>query len=151
MRGGCPGFHETWLDAADFDSPEGNADTLRDTLFYPTKKTIAGNASPEPLPLEGSLAAGDSGSGIWAELDGRYYLIGIASFRMYSCYGAQAYYVNLGNPEVAAWILSVCPEAEIAGILFLQNHEYMCIKRHTRAGSCDPARVCPYRCKRRSP
>ena len=52
---------------------------------------LRGNSAVIPLPLEGSLAAGDSGISIWADIGGRYYLVGIATFGIYSCYAAQSY------------------------------------------------------------
>ncbi|MBN1532845.1 MAG: trypsin-like serine protease [Spirochaetes bacterium] len=109
------GEEEYNLLAADFDGPDGVGNSLSSTLFHPARTAIAGNSSAAPLALEGSLAAGDSGSGIWVDFGGGYCLVGIATLRVYSCYGGQGYYVNLGNQEIARWILSICPEAEAAG------------------------------------
>jgi hypothetical protein len=93
---------------ADFDSPEGQGNTLAHTLFYPTRTPIRGRSSATPLPLEGAATAGDSGSGIWGLIGGKHRLIGITTFRIYSGYGGQSYYVNLSDPRLADWIARTC-------------------------------------------
>jgi len=91
---------------ADFDGPDNAGNSLAAEIFH-TKARIAGDSSGQPLPLEGTLAAGDSGSGIWARKQGRFYLIGIATGRYYSSYGGQSMYVNLSHPQIAQWMASV--------------------------------------------
>jgi len=88
---------------SDFDSPRGGGNTLASVLYY-LDLAVKNQSSGRPLPLEGSVAAGDSGSGIWIRDRRRHFLMGIASFRFYSCYGGQAGYVNLRARPIRAWI-----------------------------------------------
>ncbi|OHD55641.1 MAG: hypothetical protein A2Y33_13485 [Spirochaetes bacterium GWF1_51_8] len=96
----------------DFDGP-GNTGNSLASKVYAFDQEIDGDSSPAPLPLEGTLGAGDSGSGIWIKKDNFYYLVGIAAGRYYSCYNAQSLYVNLCNPEIYRWIRSVAGDYEI--------------------------------------
>ncbi len=52
---------------SDFDRPDGS--------------TNAPSSSPEATRLEGGLAPGDSGGGVFLEVDGKMYLIGIHSYQ----------------------------------------------------------------------
>ncbi len=98
----------------DFDSPDANANTLAGIVYALGGKKITTLSSAMPLPLEGSTAAGDSGSGVWIESGGSYFLAGITSGRFYSCYGGQSGYVNLGDERILAWIKSICPGVKTA-------------------------------------
>lgn len=113
---------------SDFDDGSENGNTLARVLFGSSKsdeekpqkrqQAYRGRSSRRALPLEGSIAAGDSGSGIWIQQDSNnesgkvWHLAGIASYRYYSMYGAQAGYVNLSHPAVANWLGSVARDEE---------------------------------------
>ncbi len=97
----------------DFDDPCGKGNSLNKILYF-NKKRINCNSCSKPLPLEGSLAKGDSGSGVWIKLHGKYYLVGIASGRYYSRYSAQSIYINLTNNYVRAWILTIIPNLKLS-------------------------------------
>ncbi len=117
------------LFVTDFDSAENACNSLSDTL-YCLDKEINGESSPDPLPLEGSLGAGDSGSGIWIEENGKFYLAGIASGRHYASYCAQSLYVNLTNKTLYDWIVSICPfvsPPEIPDSVYLDENLSMMI------------------------
>jgi hypothetical protein len=100
---------------ADFDNGSEAANTLAKIVYGDPDREIAGFSAKEPLPLEGSVAAGDSGSGIWLRKEGGVHLAGIASYRYYSMYGGQSGYVNLGNARILNWIESV-DSSELAGL-----------------------------------
>ena len=92
---------------ADFDNGIEDSNTLARVVYAKKHLQIKGKSSKSPLPLEGSLAAGDSGGGIWVLRDKRYYLVGIASFRYFAAYGAQSGYANLSHPVNVEWLKDV--------------------------------------------
>jgi hypothetical protein len=99
---------------ADFDNGTDHFNTLS-RVVYGSKppERIQGRSSKTPLPLEGSCAAGDSGSCVWVEREGKFYLVGISTYRIYSMYGGQSAYVNLSNSSIMAWIKSIAKKEEI--------------------------------------
>ena len=99
----------------DFDNGTTNANTLAYILYDATNTTIAGVSSTDPLPLEGTIAAGDSGSAVYFKTRTGWMLGGIASYRWYSQYGGQAGFVNLSAPELRQWLSDV---AAAEGVVF---------------------------------
>ncbi len=99
---------------ADFDNGTTNANTLAYVLYDVTNTPIAGVSSAEPLPLEGAVAAGDSGSAVYFQTRIGWMLGGIASYRWYSQYGGQAGYVNLSAPEIRQWLSDVAAAEGVA-------------------------------------
>ncbi len=100
---------------ADFDNGDTNFNSLSFILYDTTNTAIQTSSSNIPLPLEGSTAAGDSGSAAYIQLRTGWMLAGIASYRWYSQYGGQAGYVNLSAPEIRGWLEEV---AEAEGAAF---------------------------------
>jgi hypothetical protein len=92
---------------SDFDDGTDESNTLARVLFGDKDRTIRGQSLRTPLPLEGTTAAGDSGSGVWIQRGKQYYLAGIASYRYFSAYGGQAGYVNLSYPTIIGWLKAV--------------------------------------------
>jgi len=123
----------------------GPAYGLTDTAFiadfdHPDGSTNAPMSSPVATRLEGNLASGDSGGGVFVDVDGRSYLIGINSFTggfqpsMNSRYGSISGATYLGFFD--EWILdrtgiSMIPEPSVAGLLALSL--LLCLRRaHVR-------------------
>ena len=90
---------------ADFDNGTEQFNTLSRALLGVEKEPYQGQSSKLPMPLEGTTAAGDSGSGVWVMRNDVYCLAGIASFRHFSMYGGQAGYADLSASKV--WLNSV--------------------------------------------
>ena len=91
----------------DFDDGTDERNTLAKTLYSKKNLEITNKSSRVPLPMEGTTAAGDSGSGVWIKRGTDQYLAGIASYRYSSMYGGQAGYVNLSHPAIDRWIVGV--------------------------------------------
>lgn len=70
----------------DFDSPAGNANTLSGF-----------GSSATALNLEGSTAPGDSGSGLWAQFGGTWYVVGTLSAGTTDRYGDISIYAPVFN------------------------------------------------------
>lgn len=71
-EGGLLGF--------DFDSPMGNSNTLGDDFIGEDEKLLGeGNSSPETKDLEAGTVQGDSGSPLFAKLNGEWRVIGVLS------------------------------------------------------------------------
>jgi hypothetical protein len=85
---------------SDFDNPHSTADN------------VFGDATP--LPLEGCVAPGDSGGGVFITIDSQTYLAGVISFVAATSGSANASYGDLsGFGRVSAfvpWITSTIPE-----------------------------------------
>ena len=113
-----PEEHSHWR--SDFDNGDPAYNTLAGVLFGPTNLPLEGGSSPVPLPLEGSVAAGDSGSGVYLQKQTGWLLAGITSYRWYSQYGGQAGFVNLSNPDIASWL------ADIASV---ENTGFPCVNQ----------------------
>jgi hypothetical protein len=122
---------------ADFDHPDGS--------------TNAAFSSPEATRLEGNLASGDSGGGVFIEVDGIRYLIGINSFTggfapgTNSRYGSISGATHLGDFD--EWIfdqtgITAVPEPSVAGMLGISLA--LCLRRRRRAppqlGTCGRGR-----------
>lgn len=73
---------------SDFDDGSKECNTLAQKLFGNDLVKIQGS-SPNPLPLEGTSAAGDSGGGVLVKRNGQYCVFGVMSYRYYSAYGGQ--------------------------------------------------------------
>ncbi len=119
---------------ADFDHPDGS--------------TNAPQSSPEATRLEGNLASGDSGGGVFVEVDGAMRLVGINSFAggfepgMNSRYGSISGATYLGFFD--SWIedvtgIRVIPEPTAAG-MFALAAAWLLLRRRTRAVSTAAAR-----------
>jgi hypothetical protein len=98
----------TQLLGSDFDSPHTTADN------------VWGDATP--LPLEGCVAPGDSGGGVFITIDSQNYLAGVISFEAVQGSGtATSVYGNLsGAGRVSAalpWISRVVPEPSTRSLL----------------------------------
>ena len=95
--------------ASDFDSPH----TTADNAF----------GSATPLPLEGCVAPGDSGGGVFITVDSQTYLEGVISFVASSHGNANSVYGNVsGSGRVSAfvpWIDSIIsvPEPAVSALL----------------------------------
>ena len=113
-----PDGHGHWR--SDFDNGESAFNTLSNTLFDATNVPLAAASAATPLPLEGTIAAGDSGCGIYLPKRTGWLLAGVATYRWYSGYGGQAGFVNLSDPEIAGWLASVS-ESENAGFQFVRE------------------------------
>ena len=92
---------------SDFDDDTPAHNTLSRVVYDRTNTLIKGASDAKPLPLEGTAAGGDSGSGVWLRRDGKHYLLGIATYRFFSMYGGQSAYVNLSHPVHVQWLKSV--------------------------------------------
>lgn len=99
---------------SDFDNGTVDYNTLARVLYEKKNLEIKGKSSKTPLPLEGTTAAGDSGSGVWVKRDKKYHLAGIASYRYFSMYGGQAGYVNLSHPANVKWLREVAMVEDFA-------------------------------------
>lgn len=97
----------TWLVGSDFDSPHTTADN------------VWGDAAP--LPLEGCVAPGDSGGGMFITVDSQTYLAGVISFVASTGGSQNSVYGNLsgaGRVEAALpWIISTVPEPSTSALL----------------------------------
>ena len=97
----------TWLIGSDFDSPHTTADN------------VWGDAAP--LPLEGCVAPGDSGGGMFITVDSQTYLAGVISFVASTGGSQNSVYGNLsgaGRVEAALpWIISTVPEPSTSALL----------------------------------
>lgn len=91
----------------DFDDGTQKHNSLARVVYSRPNVTIKGRSSPSALPLEGTGGAGDSGSGVWVQKEGIYYLLGIFTYRFYSAYGGQSAYVNLTHPLHVQWLESI--------------------------------------------
>ena len=94
---------------SDFDEGTDEYNTLERVSYGPKNLTIKGKSSKTPLPLEGTTAAGESGSGSGSRVqrNKKYHLAGIASYRYFSMFGGQAGSVNLSHPAMINWIRAV--------------------------------------------
>jgi hypothetical protein len=92
---------------SDFDSPHTTADN------------VWGDAAP--LPLEGCVAPGDSGGGMFLTIDSQTYLAGVISFVASTGGNANSVYGDLsGAGRVSAfvpWITSTIPEPSTSSLL----------------------------------
>jgi hypothetical protein len=92
---------------ADFDNPHNPADS--------------GFGDPTPLPLEGCVAPGDSGGGVFITIDSQTYLEGIISFVAAADGNANADYGDAsGFGRVSAylpWIRATIPEPSVSSLL----------------------------------
>jgi secreted trypsin-like serine protease len=101
---------------ADFDDGTIANNTLDDPPIF---------SSPIPTSLEGSLAAGDSGGGVFATISGTMYLIGVNDFNAPGNFGDNTQYGALSGAQrvstYADWVVSEIPEpgsaAAMAGVL----------------------------------
>jgi hypothetical protein len=96
-----------WLIGSDFDSPHTTADN------------VWGDAIP--LPLEGCVAPGDSGGGMFITVDSQTYLAGVISFVASTGGSQNSVYGNLsgvGQVDAAMpWIISTVPEPSTSALL----------------------------------
>jgi trypsin len=92
---------------SDFDNPNTTANNLW------------GDAAP--LPLEGCVAPGDSGGGVFLTIDSQTYLAGVISFVASTGGSQNSVYGNLsgaGRVEAALpWITSIVPEPSTSALL----------------------------------
>ncbi|HEX3856858.1 MAG TPA: trypsin-like serine protease [Verrucomicrobiae bacterium] len=92
---------------SDFDNPNTTANNLW------------GDATP--LPLEGCVAPGDSGGGVFLTIDSQTYLAGVISFVASTGGSQNSVYGNLsgaGRVEAALpWITSIVPEPSTSALL----------------------------------
>ncbi len=92
---------------------------------FDNPNTTANNSfgSPIPLPLEGCVAPGDSGGGVFLTIGSQSYLAGVISAVVATDGNANASYTDVSvlGPISAAmpWILSVVPEPSTNGLLLL--------------------------------
>ena len=97
----------TVLLGSDFDNPHTTADNWW--------------GDPTPLPLEGCVAPGDSGGGLFITLDSQTYLAGIIAFVAATDGNANSDYGDLsGAGRVSAfapWIMSTIPEPPATTLL----------------------------------
>lgn len=105
-----PADYDHWR--GDFDNGDPAYNSLSNVLYDTENQVITGTSSAVSLPLEGTIAAGDSGSAVYVQKRSGWLLAGIASYRWYSQYCGQAGYVNLSSPDVAAWLATVAAEEE---------------------------------------
>ena len=95
---------ELALFRSDFDDGSDGANTLARIVYGPTNLDIRGTSSKTPLSIEGSPAAGDSGSGVFVQKGNDLWLVGITSYRYYSMYGGQAGFANLTHSANRDWL-----------------------------------------------
>jgi hypothetical protein len=101
-------------DIVDVNNPNfGN--TL--SVFGATFQSPANNA----LPLEGCVAPGDSGGGVFVSDGSQYYLAGVISFVASTNGAAKSYYSNISGfdsiSSALPWITSTVPEPSATGLL----------------------------------
>jgi len=101
-------FQNPLLIGSDFDNP------------HTTANNVWGDATP--LPLEGCVAPGDSGGGVFITMDSETYLAGVISFEAVKGGGtATSVYGNLSGaglvPAALPWISSVVPEPATGSLL----------------------------------
>ncbi len=118
---------------SDFDNGEPGYNTLAYVLYDTQNLSIAGSSLATPWPLEGTTAAGDSGSAAYVPTRTGWLLAGIASYRWYSQYGGQAGYVNLSAPDIAAWLAAVAA-AEAAPVQFVREVPGLLVPQSAGAG-----------------
>jgi hypothetical protein len=120
----------------------GPAYGLTDTAFiadfdHPDGSTNAAFSSPEATRLEGNVASGDSGGGVFVEVDGVRYLVGINSFTGGFAPGMNSRYGSISGATYLSyfdqWILdqtdiATVPEPGYAG-LFLLSLALFCLRR----------------------
>jgi hypothetical protein len=115
----------TVLLGADFDNPGSSADN------------VFGDATP--LPLEGCVANGDSGGGVFLTIDSQTYLAGVVSFVAATATdgNANSDYGDLtGFGRVSAfndWINLNIPEPSSASLLAWSGLSLLCWRRYRRA------------------
>jgi len=113
---------------SDFDNPHSAADNAF--------------GSPTPLALEGSVAPGDSGGGVFVSINSRTYLAGVISFVAATDGNPNADYGDVnGFGQVAAalpWIYSHVPEPSMsvlligAGLVMYLGRFYRQVKRQPK-------------------
>jgi hypothetical protein len=118
-------FNNPLLIGSDFDSPNTTVDN------------VWGDATP--LPLEGCVAPGDSGGGMFITIDSEIYLAGVISFEAVKGGGtATSVYGNLSGagliPAALPWISSVVPEPSTCSLLAATGLVLLFVSRH-RCGS----------------
>ncbi len=95
------------LIGSDFDNP------------HTTANNVWGDATP--LPLEGCVTPGDSGGGVFIDIDSQDYLAGVISFVASTGGSQNGVYGNLsgaGPVSVALpWITSIVPEPSTSALL----------------------------------
>lgn len=122
-----PAEYDHWR--GDFDNGDAAYNSLTNILYGTTNQAITGTSSAVSLPLEGTAAAGDSGSAVYVQKRSGWLLAGITSYRWYSQYCGQAGYVNLSSPDVADWLAAVAAAeatefqfvTEVPSMLQLEN------------------------------
>lgn len=111
------------LMGSDFDNPNSAADN------------VFGDATP--LPLEGSVAPGDSGGGVFVTIDSQTYLAGVISFVGASSGTANGSYGDVnGFGRVSAfvpWIDSIIPEPSVTSLLAAAGLGVWIARRSRRA------------------
>lgn len=94
---------------SDFDNPHSAADSAF--------------GDPTPLALEGAVAPGDSGGGVFLDIGGTTYLAGVISFIAATDGSANSDYGDLSGfgriSAVAPWIVNTVPEPSISTLLFV--------------------------------
>lgn len=107
---------------ADFDNPHNPADS--------------GFGSPNPLALEGAVAPGDSGGGVFFTVDSQTYLAGVISFvadtdgRSNSDYGDVSGFGRVS--QAYPWIATVVPEPSTNALLAVGACAMMAVWRRRR-------------------
>lgn len=100
---------------ADFDAPDGSANTMVDAYGM--------DSSADPLDLEGVTGPGDSGGPMLMEVDGAWRVVGVASAgwnprsetgadERAGQYGSVAEHASLSLPETVDFLAEVAPEEE---------------------------------------
>ena len=86
------------------------------SVFGATFQSPANNA----LPLEGCVAPGDSGGGVFVSDGSQYYLAGVISFVASTNGAAKSYYSNISGFDSLSpampWITSTVPEPSIIAL-----------------------------------
>jgi hypothetical protein len=107
---------------SDFDSPHTTADN------------VWGDATP--LPLEGCVAPGDSGGGVFLTIDSQTYLAGVISFVASTGGSQNSVYGNLSGAgrvsDFLPWIMSIVPEPSTSLLLVGTGFAMLFAQRYWR-------------------